>query len=309
LHIAATISASGVILFQFLVAVRLAEESGRLAPVLVAKALDSKLRLIFWISLGAAFLSGIAWFFSVAAGITDLSMIETFTDRATWSILTETQFGSTWMIRIFVGALLGLSMLLTLSCRQRGSLSAFQATLAIIFLGSLAWAGHAAATPGLSGHLLLTADFLHLAAAGAWLGGLVPLALLLSMVRRRSIENGNAIAIAATKRFSVLGILSVGTLVGTGTVNAWNLVGSVSALAETDYGHLLVAKVALFLAMLCFAAFNRQYITPRMALGETTKRLEQNAYVEVTLGIVIIILVGALGTLAPGSHVLSAHLH
>jgi putative copper resistance protein D len=114
---------------------------------------------------------------------------------------------------------------------------------------------------------------------------------------------------AATKRFSSLGILAVGTLVSTGTINAWNLVGSVAALAETDYGQLLIAKVALFLVMLCFAAFNRQFITPRIALGETTKQLERNAFVEVTLGIVIIILVGALGTLAPGSHVHSAHLH
>ena len=52
-------------------------------------------------------------------------------------------------------------------------------------LGSLAWAGHGGATPGRPGDLHLTADILHLLAAGAWVGSLVPLALLLSELRAR----------------------------------------------------------------------------------------------------------------------------
>ncbi len=308
LHIAATVSASGVILFQFLIAATLAEESVRLASLQVAKALDLKLRLIFWISLSTAFLSGIAWFIIVAAGITDLSVIETLTDSATWSILSETQFGHTWIIRIFVSAMLGSTMLFSLCGRNRSSLQAAQATLAIIFLGSLAWAGHAAATPGLTGHLLLGADTLHLAAAGAWLGGLVPLALLLSMVRRQSIENGNAIAIAATTRFSTLGILAVGTLVVTGSVNAWSLVGSTRALFDTAYGHLLILKMGFFLVMISIAAVNRQYVAPRLALVATSKELERNAYIEAAIGLLVIALVGALGTVPPGIHTHEGHL-
>ena len=51
-------------------------------------------------------------------------------------------------------------------------------------LASLAWAGHGGATPGRPGDLHLAADMLHLLAAGAWLGTLIPLALLLAETRR-----------------------------------------------------------------------------------------------------------------------------
>ena len=43
----------------------------------------------------------------------------------------------------------------------------------------------------------------------------------------------------ATLRFSTLGILSVGTLLATGIVNSWYLVGSIPALTGTPYGRLL----------------------------------------------------------------------
>src|SRR5262249_32401233 len=71
----------------------------------------------------------------------------------------------------------------------------------------------------------------------------------------------------ATLRFSTLGLISVGLLIATGIVNGWILAGSVPALIGTDYGRLLLAKVALFLAMVAVAAVNRLRLTPRLALA------------------------------------------
>lgn len=121
-------------------------------------------------------------------------------------------------------------------------------------VGSLAWAGHAIGAQGSEGIVHPAADVLHLIAAAAWVGTLVPLALLLSMTG----EDVDLLPMArtATLRFSTLGIASVPTLLLTGTVNAWYLVGSVSALTESNYGRLLLIKGALFLTMVGIAAFN-----------------------------------------------------
>ena len=44
------------------------------------------------------------------------------------------------------------------------------------------------------------------------------------------------------------------------------LVGSLQALIGTDYGRLLVLKIALFAGMLAIAAANRFVVTPRLDL-------------------------------------------
>jgi len=61
-------------------------------------------------------------------------------------------------------------------------------------------------------------------------------------------------------------------LIATGIVNGWILSGSVPALIGTDYGWLLLAKVALFVTMVGIAAINRLWLTPRLALTVTSPR-------------------------------------
>jgi putative copper resistance protein D len=110
-----------------------------------------------------------------------------------------------------------------------------------------------------------------------------------------------------TRRFSTLGIVSVGVLVATGIINSWVLVGSVPALVGTDYGRLLLVKVALFFVMMAIAGVNRLRLTPRLvqapsaAVAENALRqLQRNSLVEAAVGAIIVFIVGVLGTLPPG---------
>ncbi len=73
---------------------------------------------------------------------------------------------------------------------------------------------------------------LHLIAAAAWVGALVPLGAA-PCARREHDAASLAMARTATLRFSTLGIASVGTLLATGIVNTWYLAGSVPALIGT----------------------------------------------------------------------------
>jgi putative copper resistance protein D len=218
-------------------------------------------------------------------------------------VLRQTEFGQWWCVRI--GVLVILAVAWSLSVR-RSTNDPWQRTetlvavaLAAIYLSTLAFAGHAtAATQGASRVMHLASDAMHALAAGAWLGALPALVVLL-----RSGQP-NAILVRGTRLFSVLSITSVSVLLASGGVNAWFLVGSVPGLFGTPYGQLLVVKLALFATMLSIAAVNRWSLTPRLANDDVVagRRLRRNATLEIFGGILIVLIVGALGTMVPAVH-------
>jgi putative copper resistance protein D len=100
----------------------------------------------------------------------------------------------------------------------------------------------------------------------------------------------------------------VATLIVTGLLNAWILVGSLKALDSTEYGQFLQVKLALFALMLCLAAVNRLHWTPRLvwqpaALHKRAlNQLTQNSIMEAGLGLAVFVMVGALGMNHPAIH-------
>ena len=312
-HLASTVLLAGTVVFDVVV-VGPVPRSARADPQLNAWRRQSI--GIAWISLATAVLSGAAWLVVLAANIGGLPLDEVFSSDIVWRVLTRTRFGTDWSARLLVALLLAGGLMVLARRRDTAPrwLGAILVTLAILFLGSLAWAGHASGTPALLGDVHITADVLHLVAAGAWIGCLVPLALLLAAGRRAADPAVASVARDATLRFSTLGVIAVGSLLATGLVNTYVLVGSVPALVATDYGQLLLVKIGLFVAMVCIAAFNRLRLAPRLSsagIGAGAQRqLQRNSLIEAAMGVLILVIVGALGTLPPGVHALpSSHKH
>ena len=108
--------------------------------------------------------------------------------------------------------------------------------------------------------------------------------------------------ISATRRFSVVGIVSVATLLASGLVNSWNLLSGPRDLVTTDYGRLIALKIGLFAAMLAIAAVNRFYLTPRLPERTALRALQRNSLAEIFLGVCVLLCVGILGTRAPTAH-------
>ena len=268
-HFATTSLVAGVVLFRWLVA----DPAG----------LRRRLAIIVLVSLTLSLLSGIAWLLAVAATIGRAALANTVS-----LLLTETQFGHAWLVRLLLAGLLLAGVM-----RRSRILSALSA---VGLMGALAWSGHAAGTPGIRGDFHRLADFLHLLAAAAWLGGLLPLLLLF---RLGNPDDG---LVSATRRFSTVGLVSVGTLLITGSINAWMLVPGPSALIETKYGILLFIKIALFAAMVAVAAVNRLRLTPGLPSDAATRALSRNVLIELMLGLAVLTIVGLLGTLPPGGH-------
>lgn len=167
---------------------------------------------------------------------------------------------------------------------------------------SFAWTGHGSATEGLGGMVHLLADILHLIAAGAWFGALLPLGWL---VAQADHDGGIARAADALTRFAGLGSVAVAVLTATGLVNSWFMVGlaEVPALPDTLYGQLLLIKLAAFGVMLALAAGNRWRLTPKLVRGTDPAaalgRLRVSLAVETMCGFLVLAAVAALGTLAP----------
>ncbi len=304
IHFAATLTAAGVVIFLGHVAepaFRAAGRDDRFAAVV-----RGRLAWLFGVGLGVAVLSGAAWLIGVAQQMSDGTVTAVLWDGIVWIVLTKTGFGIVWMARLVLAAL--LAVIFSFGSSRRSDPRRAGATLVAASLaGTLAFAGHAAGGIGAAGLVHLTADILHLAAAAAWVGALVPLAIVLQAAMRGGAETRYGIARDVTQRFSTLGMASVAALTVTGAVNGWMLTGSLRALADTDYGRLLVVKVVLFLIMVAIAAVNRRVLTPRLygGAGRTdgrpaVRRLRDNSLIEAVIGILVIVIVGALGTLPPG---------
>jgi putative copper resistance protein D len=290
-HFAATISACGAILFRFLIAEPV---FARAAPK-TAETLRAQWSLLVWASLIVAVLSSAAWLVLFTADAFGAPISEVCLHGGVFTVIAQTRFGQAWIVRIALCTLLALSLTSPVFIRWR----AVPIAIAAVLLASPAWTGHAGATAGLSGRFHLTADVLHLLAAGAWVGALPPLVLVLATAQR---NRANKMTAAITSRFSVMGIVCVGTLLITGIVNSWYLVGNVDNLFSSSYGRLVLLKIAVFAAMVAIAAINRFRLTPKLRSPGIARQLARNALTETGLGLIAIFLAAALGSMEPAAH-------
>jgi len=245
--------------------------------------------------------SGIAWF-AIGATIMSGTTIGQATQRSVLElVLSSTRFGHVWVLRF---ALLGALCVMLYALRKSAS-NPFRSRItlgllgtAALYLGTLAWTGHAAAGEGSDGEVETAWDVVHLLASGAWLGALPGLVSVLGGTQAPGV------AARVATRFSTLGAIAVTLISASGLANAWYLIGDVPALFGTDYGRLLLAKLALFAAMLILAMINRWHLSMRLPSedGEARRLLRRNALCEIAAGIGVVTIVGAMGITVPAAH-------
>ena len=259
-------------------------------------------RMAAW-SIAVGVLSGVLWLGLEAAAMSGGGAAAAWDRHTLATVLAETRFGQAWSVRLVLA--LAIAAVLALARRRIDGSPPLVLTVALlggVALVTIAWAGHAAGERGADRIIHLSADGVHLVAAGAWLGALRGLASLLARARKAATP---VLAGIAARRFSTLGVASVGILVMTGVVNAWYTVGSLPALLATTYGRLLLLKLVLFGAMLSLAAVNRLRLTPSLTAARDASaaaQLQRNAIAETALGIAVLGVVGVLGITPPAVH-------
>lgn len=249
-----------------------------------------------------ALASGLLWFVFSAASMTG-SFSDLADREALWAVAHDTGFGLIWTGRMILATAVIVVLMavrpLPVTVRQNVAVS----ILATMLLASLAGVGHTQAEEGWAGLVHVAADAVHLLAAGAWLGGLVPLA---HVVAHSDTSRGSASVERVLRKFSGMGYVAVATLIGSGVINSWFLVGSISNLTTTLYGQMLLAKLALFAGMLALAVANRFWLVPSIGgvrsgrEPETPlRKLRRHVMGEQVLGLAILAIVSSLGTLPP----------
>lgn len=225
--------------------------------------------------------------------------------EAIGGLLTGSAVGAAWKLR--VGALIIATGAATFGAGRSLGLAIVLLASAVA-VGTLAWTGHGAMDEGTGGWIHLAADILHLIASGAWVGALLGLILLVSRPAAHVDAAHLGLTYRALHGFGTIGTLVVATIVVTGLINGWMLVGidKVGALATTLYGRLLLVKLALFVIMLGLASLNRFRLTPAFKrsiasadYGGALGALRQSLALEAACASAILGLVAWLGTLAP----------
>ena len=187
-----------------------------------------------------------------------------------------------------------------------------QAALATAVIATFAWTGHGAMGSGWPGAIHLGGDVLHLWVAGVWSGALLPLGILILGALRSQQSDDTHAACYGLDRFSAIGTVVVATLILSGLINSWFLIGISNwrALFTTTYGMALLIKLGLFALMLVLAAMNRFRLAPRLrheladdkedrSTAAPLRALKTSVFIETALAVLILSAVGVLGTLAP----------
>jgi copper resistance protein D len=266
------------------------------------------LRTSAW-SIGVVAASAIAWLALEALTMSGLPAGEALSMQTLTVVATQTQFGRVWLARLLITAALVAVIASLRSDEKRTGLQALGGALAMLLVASVAGMGHAAAGQGGERLLHVGADAAHLLAGGLWLGALVPLISVLERARRARDKGELLFAASATQRFSGLGVAAMSILLASGIANGCYMLSSLAALANSEYGHMVLAKIVLFVIIIGIAAINRQRLTPLLLAARdgseaavALRSLGRNAIVECLLGFGIIAIVGKLGITIPGPH-------
>lgn len=163
--------------------------------------------------------------------------------------------------------------------------------LAVAAGAALTWplAGHPAASPVPA--VSVVVDALHLAGAAVWLGGLLMLALFLL----RQADNRELGAILPI--WSRWAALAVSTVLLAGVVSGLIQIGTPSALVETTYGRLMIAKIVLVGLILAAAFFARRWTTNGAA--DNPRPLRRVVTTELAIAAVVLAVTGALTQTTP----------
>lgn len=167
---------------------------------------------------------------------------------SSWLVISQTRWGMLWLLR---EGLLVLLLGITLGLIRRPSVqtrwwTALSWVLGLALLITQTLSGHAAGDQRVL-LLAVAANTLHMLAASLWVGGLAALLISLWPLMRHADGTLRQQAHGVWRAFGPVAALSVGLLIVSGLYNMGRQVASLDALITTDYGRVLVGKLALML--------------------------------------------------------------
>ncbi|MGI8588092.1 MAG: DUF4149 domain-containing protein [Chloroflexia bacterium] len=225
-------------------------------------------------------------------------------------VITGTGYGAYWALRVVAAfALLGYG---AWRWRAPGRLDWTGGVLngGIVFAGEALGSHEAAARPVLSLPLGMIGDLIHLLAAGAWVGGLLYIAVvLLPVLRRAEPAQAERLLGRVVPRFSNLAAISVVLLIVTGLANLAVHTLDPAAVLDNDYGRLLILKHLLFLPLIALGALNNRVVGPQLVTallpgappsdGHAARRFRRTVTAQAVLATAVLLCAAGLTLLPP----------
>lgn len=197
---------------------------------------------------------------AVAAFLTYSSIFQTqlrFDERVgpeLATFLSEIPLGRAWVVVVIVGALLTV---ICFAARNRVLLAIVFVAAGLGLVPLAADGGHAASNA--SHALAFTSIWLHTIFAAIWVGGLVTLALMRSVLTPSRLG-------ALLPRYSTIALIAFVVVAASGYVSAAIRVGDWPALL-TPYGSLVIAKVAALGILGFFGVLQRRWLIGKVTAG------------------------------------------
>jgi putative copper export protein/methionine-rich copper-binding protein CopC len=207
-------------------------------------------------------------------------------------LLRGTTWGQAWLLQCIGGVIAIVAFALARSGRATGwGLS----TLMVMILAlAPALSGHAVASPRLTA-LAIGDDTLHVIGAGGWLGSLLCLAAIgVPTVLRSTAANRLKDVADLVNAFSPVTLSFAVIVVVTGLVSAWLRLGALSPLWTSDYGRVLLVKLALLSGALATGAYNWLRVRPSLGTETSTATLRKSATAELIIGLAVVVVTAIL---------------
>ncbi|KAF2989759.1 CopD family protein [Methylocystis sp. MJC1] len=178
---------------------------------------------------------------------------------------------------------------------QRGGAAIRRAApvLAALLIGVQAGSTHAASQFD-GAAVLACAEFLHMAGAAVWIGGIPYFLMALT-----DVADSTARARVAA-RFSAMSVGAVAALLAGGGLMAVSYVGAAPAMYGTSYGVMLSAKIVLLLGLLLLGGLN--FLAVRKLRQEPAGpllRTRRFAETEIGVGLTVLFCAASLASLPP----------
>jgi putative copper resistance protein D len=261
------------------------------APERLRLALSPVVHRLALIASSVALVTAIAWLALESASMADDWSAAVDPDQI-GAVITDTAFGHAWALHLVLAA--ALVAVVAVGSRDRWAATSLASAA---LLASLGLVGHAAMQTGAEGVLHRANHAVHLMAAGAWIGGLVPFVMCVRAYERDDLRKD---AVRAMAGFSFWGQFVVAAIVLTGVVNIALTSHHPPLPPTTPYRALLTAKLIIVAIMILLALFNRFVLAPRLnASANVLTTLRATSAVEVALGCVVIALVSVFALLDP----------
>lgn len=209
------------------------------------------------------------------------------------AVLTATSVGRAWQAQACAALLLAASLAVPERWRWPATAAASG-----LMAASLALTGHAAMHEGWLGLAQRGNDAVHVLAAGAWIGALVPLSEVLRALD--GPEGDRKDAGRALRRFSNAGHAAVALVIATGALNTALVLGRWPTDWRSPYQDLLAGKVVVVAAMTGLAVLNRYVVVPRLRGSRSWAGAFAAAVrIEIALGVAAVACVGVFGLWDP----------